>query len=103
MAISILRRTRVSGGAAVAHREANPVTKVLASRLGLTPRTAQRWKEADSPQEKYAAYLLASSDPYRLEANNRATEMLKDLGGWTDERLVERIRELASRGAIAEG
>lgn len=91
---------------AKAHRDAHPKKKRAARENGVSGRTEYRWgtpKDAKgSPLEKYSAYLLASQDPYRLIARNKAEVERMKAEKMTRDEVILRIRELHVQDPIQE-
>jgi hypothetical protein len=82
--------------AARVHRDADPPSPEMASLMGKTVRTAQRWKKdgKGSPQDQYDQYFLASSQPYMLVAHVKSLAKLLVLEKKPTEELIARYLEL---------
>ena len=78
--------------AALAHGDAYPNPKRVAAAMGVTTRTARRWRSPyeakGSPQDKYAKYLRHSSDPFRLVASNYAQAVQSTVRKWSKSKLI---------------
>ena len=87
--------------AALAHGDAYQNPKRAAAAMGVTTRTARRWRSPyeakGSPQCKYAKYLRHSSDPFRLVASNYAEAVQSTTRKWSKSKLITEYREALKR------
>ena len=82
--------------AAVARRYSTAGRKV-------SRRTANEWRRTGPPEvREFSIYLLACSDPFRIEASIKATVKQIVIAKLSDQELVHRYRELLEYEPIVE-
>lgn len=75
--------------------DADVVRRYATADRPLKVRTVNDWHRIGPPEARaFAAYLLTCSDPFRLEANVRATIKQRALSMLSNSELIDRYREL---------
>lgn len=92
--------------AARAHAEAYPGVKRAATRNGVTPRTARRWRSPEeakgSPLHTYHRYLASAEHPWRLVAANYSAALEHTVRAWPTDRLIREYRAVLARDKAGE-
>lgn len=91
------QRDAIHRGAALAHAdsESGTVDREAALRYGTSRRSHARWRESGPPAlREFTAYLLVSTDAWRVEAHVRSITKQRALARLSDPDLVARYHDL---------
>ena len=99
------RRDVIAMGAALAHKDADGSSAVMAARMGRTDRTARRWKSdgTGGPVDQHDHYLLSVEHPFRVVAHVKTIAKIRAVINRPAKELIARFHEilLAEKGREA--